>query len=108
MKEINITYQSYIPAELITDFTELVQPIKVRKKEVKSGPWNHFDASTIPDIAIFINQHPTEFIVGIVGGIIGNAIWAGIILLWVSISKLPIKNFHSGGKQTDKKKRRFH
>jgi len=86
MKELTIVYQSYIPADLITGFTELVQPLEVEKKEVKSGSWNHWDAANIYDIIIYIHQHPTEFIVGIAGGIIGNAIWAGIKFLWTGNS----------------------
>jgi hypothetical protein len=98
MNELTIVYQSYIPADLITDFTQLVQPVKVDKKEVKIGALNHFDAPEINDIIIYISQHP------VVAGIISNAIWAGIILLWVGLSKFPIKYLYSNGKKTDKQK----
>jgi hypothetical protein len=108
MKEINITYQSYIPSELIADFTELVQPVRVNKKELKKGPWNHFESTVINDVTIWINQLPTEFVYGsIAGGILGNAAWAilkaALKLLWAGISKLPIKILHAGT-QTDKRK----
>jgi hypothetical protein len=100
MKDLTIVYQSYIPVNLITDFTQVVHPVKVEKKEVKTGAFNHFDAPDINDIIIYIDQHPTEVIVGI----INNAVWAGIALLLVGISKLPLKFLHSGGKQTDRQK----
>lgn len=100
MKELTIVYQSYIPANLILEFTQMVQPVKVDTEEVESGPWNNFDGPDVNDIIIYINQHSTEFIVGI----INNAVWAGITLLLVGLSKLPIIILNSVGKQTDKNK----
>lgn len=103
MKELTIVYQSYIPANLILEFTQLVQPVKVDTKEVKTGAWNNFDGPEINDIIIYINQHSTEFIVGIIGAASWDILKSGIKLLWIGISKLPIKILHSGT-QTDKQK----
>lgn len=103
MNEVTIVYQSYIPTDLITDFSNLVQPMKIEKEEVKPGPWNHFDAPEINDIVIYISQHSTEFIVGIVGAASWDLVKSGIKFLWVGISKLPIKILHAR-KQTDKQK----
>lgn len=103
MKNLKIVYESYIPVDLISDFTHMVQPSKVDKIE-KTGSWNNFETVVINDIIIYIKQHPTEIIIG---SFVSNAAWeilkSGIKLLWVGISKLPIKILHSGT-QTNKVK----
>jgi len=72
MKDLKIVYESYIPDDLISDFTHLVQPSKVDKIEKITGPWNNFETAVINDIIIFIKQHPTEFIIG---SFVSNAAW---------------------------------
>jgi hypothetical protein len=96
MKDLTIVYENYIPDDLIADFAQLAQSTKIEKKEVQSGRWNNFEIAPINDIIIYINQHP------VVAGIISNAIWAGVILLWVGISKLSKTILHTGRKYTDR------
>lgn len=96
MKDLTIVYENYIPDDLIADFAQLAQPTKIEKKEVQTGRWNNFETAPINDIIIYINQHP------VVAGIISNAIWAGVILLWVGISKLSKTILHTGRKYTDR------
>lgn len=99
MKELNIEYQSYIPDNLITDFAQLAHPTKIEKNVVKTSRWNNFETTPINDIIIYISQHQTEFLVSIMT----NAVWAGIVLLWVGISKLSRKLFPHGRQLDDKK-----
>lgn len=93
MKELTITYQDYIPDELIRDFRKLVQSnelqIKVSKKEREhsDGRWNNFETVAVNDIIIYINQHPTELIINFISDSVFLLIVTGIKQLWVNISK---------------------
>lgn len=103
MKELTITYQDYIPDEIISDFRRRIQvsqlPVTVTKKtkRVGSGRWNNFETVEIFDIVI--NLQSPELILGIVGGVISSVAAAGIYdifktgikHLWMRISKPSIQ-----------------
>lgn len=102
MKELTITYQDYIPDELIRDFRKLVQSnelqIKVSKKEREhsDGRWNNFETVAVNDIIVYINQHPTELIINFISDSVFLLIVTGIKQLWVNISKPSVQKIGRG------------
>jgi len=107
MKEITISYQDFLPSDLISNFVKLAQelkiPIKENKIESKKRFYN-FEGPEIHDLIIYINQHQTEFVVGLLGAATYDLIIYGIKKIWVGISKLVINNLYSNGKKKKKDK----
>lgn len=102
MKEITISYQDYLPSDLITDFIKSLDGLKVPVKENKiesQKRFYNFEGPEIHDLIVFINQHQTELVVGLFGAASYDIIKYGIRKIWIGISKLIKNRLYSTGKK---------
>ena len=102
MKEITISYRDYLPSDLISDFVKLAEGLKVPVREnkiVSQKRFYNFEGPEIHDLIIFINQHQTELVVGLLGAATYDIIRYGIKRIWVGISRLVKNRLYSTGKK---------
>lgn len=107
-QELNITFQHYVPEELIESFTQLgidkQSEIKIIAKK-EDQEYHYYSGVEISDIIIYIQQSPAEVITnGFIIPVAYELLKNGLKFLWAGLSKISIKKLQSSGKEVNQPK----
>ena len=104
-----IVFQDYIPNSLIKDFETLYRNTGFGESiqiEIEKQPeYDSFTGNDITDIVIYIENHTTGLIDGLIASFVYDFLKNGVKLLLKGLSNAPIKKLKEKGKEDDTKKR---